>query len=83
MKTIEQIKNKYAESKGYGDWENLDYNVNDSKEFDDHWKNICIIAQKQCLRNASEKAEVILDHKNSVDYDYLEKTITNEKNIVI
>lgn len=79
MKTLEQIKNEYAKNIGYGDWENLDYNVNDSKEFDEHWKNVCVIAQKECLKLAYENDEFYQDSDLAVlDYD----SITNENNII-
>lgn len=64
MKTLEQIKNDYSKSIGYGDWENLDYNVNDSKDFDKHWKNVCIIAQKECLRLANR--EDLVNNENNI-----------------
>ena len=53
METLETLKNNYAQEQGYEDWKTfLNYYGGRHPEwFDQHWKEICIRAQKV----ASEK----------------------------
>ena len=58
MKTLLEIKNKYAQVRGYDDWDELANSVQDDLEYEEHWTEICIRAQKKALEKAAENAEI-------------------------
>ena len=60
MKTLQEIKNNYAQEQGYEDWDTfLNYYGGRHPEwFDQHWTEICIRAQKKALEKAAENAEI-------------------------
>lgn len=88
MKTLEQIKNDYAVSRGYSDWENLitsmifnsvpKSTIGKLTELEKHMDNICIIAQKECLKLASDNILIRPYLDGSIDYNDVEEQITNE-----
>lgn len=96
MKTLEQIKNDYAVSIGYSDWENLitsmifnsvpKSTIGKLTELEKHMDNISVITQKECLKLASENAEV--EKEYSIKYESFipegvnKESITNENNII-
>jgi len=65
MKTLEQIKNDYALTQGFSNWDDLDFIINDSKEFDEHWKNVCVISQNECLKLANRE-DLVNNEKNII-----------------
>lgn len=83
MKTLKEIKEKYAIEQGYEDWASfLNYYGGRHPEwFDQHWKEICILAQKEALKNAAENAWVQMDLQT--DWYRVDRTsITNTKNLI-
>lgn len=85
MKTLEQIKNDYAVSEGFDDWWHLDFYTSDWDLLNNHWKNVCIIAQKECLKIASYNVDYeytfLYSSERNVG-DEVAKQITNENNII-
>lgn len=95
MKTLEQIKNDYAISKGYSDWENLitsmifnsvpKSTIGKLTELEKHMDNISVITQKECLKLASE-SEFTFSKRESLDSDWIvyvkKESITNENNLI-
>lgn len=79
---LEQIKNEVCIKHGFVNYTEFLYTCKDIKQLDDIINELNYLAQKECLKRASENAEVIFDHKNTVDYGYLEESITNDNNII-
>ena len=82
--TLEQIKNEYAISQGYGHWNELLLN-NDSFTIGNlHLNKVMQIYARKCLELASEN--VILGWKFIPFEDYSpfvdKESITNENNII-
>lgn len=60
MKTLQEIKNQYAQEQGYDDWESIQFDtLSEGEEMEDHMNEICIRAQKAALENAAEKYDWI------------------------
>lgn len=83
MKTLEQIKNDYAKSRGFADWEDLMTKVCyfDNEEFFNQENELLILVQKECLKNASENADIKYSFYGN-DVEINKESITNEKNII-
>lgn len=77
--TLDEIKNDHAIKMGFDNWNQL---RDQSPYIGKHENKVMRIAQRECLRLASENAKVIIDYKNNVDYAYLEKTIIDDNNII-
>ena len=55
MKTLQEIKDKYAIEQGYEDWEYLlRKNYWNDGDIELHWTEICIRAQKEALEKAAK-----------------------------
>lgn len=81
MKTLEQIKNEFAVSKGYRDWESLMIEVCyfSNEEFFKHENKVMKIYARECLKLASENAYIEpMGMMTRVD----KYSITNENNII-
>ena len=80
MKTLEQIKNDYAVSKGYLSWKGLLAVLSFDLDFIcKHENELMKIYAMECLKLAYENAEFYQDGDLAVlDYD----SITNENNII-
>ena len=97
MKTLQDIKNQYAQEHGYEDWKTfLNYYGGRHPEwFDQHWTEVCIRAQKVALDNAADSAKVqyyntrtekkesasAMGNKGQV-YSVDRTSITNPKNLI-
>jgi len=91
MKSLEQIKNDYAVTQGYKEWLDLVLCISTSNAIksnyskltliETHMDNICILAQKECLKSASENIDTSCFRSKS-DYIFTVKEITNENNII-
>ena len=81
MKTLQEIKNHYAQEQGYEDWHEL-YMLTDSiMIFQMHMNEICIRAQKEALEKAAENATMLFD----AVYDWHsvnKESIINENNLI-
>lgn len=86
---LEQIKNDYVKHEFQGVFENWNefqnyYASRHPEYFENHWHNVIELVQKECLKRASENAEVdnILE-LNGDRYSIVnEESITNENNII-
>lgn len=87
MKTLEQIKNEYAKSKGYSYWNDILLN-NDEFTIDNIYVDeLLILVQKECLKNASDNVMTthhILESQDDIiqSVQYTKQSITNENNII-
>ena len=82
METLETLKNNYAQENGYEDWVDLAiHHELKADRLDQHWTEICILAQKAALENAEENACNSLELYN-YEYDTLSKAITNPENLI-
>ena len=65
MKSLQEIKNTYAQEKGYEDWDELATITcyTDGYQMESYMNEICIRAQKAALEKAAENAEV--QHHNT------------------
>lgn len=87
MKTLEQIKNDYAISKGYDCWESLfgASSYYDNNEFFKHENKVMKIYAMECLKLASENVDYeytfLYSSERNVG-DEVAKQITNENNII-
>ena len=63
---LKTLKNLYAQVRGYDDWDELANSVQDDLEYDEHWTEICIRAQKKALEKAAEKLQQIENVKKCV-----------------
>lgn len=80
MKTLEQIKNDYADELGYMSWKYMLLHFVEKQQgalLDLHFNEVMILAQKECLKRASENfigaSKFAVDTRNS---------ITNKNNII-
>lgn len=78
MKNLIDIKNQYAQEQGYEDWDDLSEETNYADDYELHWTEICIRAQKAALEKAAENAECYEFERGSIDTE----TITNEENLI-
>lgn len=77
MKTLEQLKNDYAVSKGYGDFDDLLINVINYEILSEQINEVMKIYAMECLELACEN---LIGYPNfSVD---TRNAITNENNII-
>ena len=95
MKSLEEIKNEYAKEQCVDNWVCL-ISMNGYNEFEKHINNICMLAQKQALKNASENANLQKYNSNKEKYSFIDgyynglgiaytvnkESITNENNLV-
>lgn len=87
MKTLEQIKNDYAISKTFKDWEDLlkYFMVENSKFYISniikHENEVMKIYAMECLKLASENFETVY-YGNDVLHTATRNQITNENNII-
>lgn len=93
MKTLQEIKEKYAIEQGYEDWTELVIiNELNADKLDRHWTEICIRAQKEALEKAAENAEITCSRKTTnckqcygggCENPIVEKeSITNPENLI-
>lgn len=84
MKTLEQIKNDYAIGKGLVDWNRLISSFFHPNLLDIHISEVMKIYAMECLKLASENAEVddILELNGDRYYLVNKESITNENNII-
>lgn len=85
MKTLEQIKNDYALSKGYLSWKSLLSTLSFNTDFICKYENeVMVLVQKECLKRASENAKTIKSGNSGSWYDASvnKESITNENNII-
>lgn len=85
--TLEDLKQLYASDQGYDGWDDLAICSTDD-EYDQQWRNVCILAQKQALENAAGNAKQIDLNEGKcggmlhpclfID----EETITDESNLI-
>lgn len=80
---LQTLKNNYAQEQGYEDWEAFlnYYGSRHSEWFDQHWREICIRAQKLALEKAAENSTMLFD----AVYDWHavnKESITNEENLI-
>jgi hypothetical protein len=81
MKTLQEIKNHYAQEQGYEDWEDLIEDNWKTILMESHMNEICIRAQKLALEKASENATMLFD----AVYDWHavnKESIINENNLI-
>ena len=77
--TLEQIKNDYAVSKNYLNWDDLLINVLDIEILDSQITEVMKIYAMECLKLASSS----IDYKiESAVYRYVTGSITNENNLI-
>lgn len=57
---LETLKNNYAQEQGYEDWEQL-VMISGLEEITKHIGEICILAQKAALENATENAKIKME----------------------
>lgn len=70
MKTIQQIKDEFAQSKGYRTWLNmLNSNIPETKK-DKYINGVLILIQKECLENASNNANLNMVTNNKYTNKY-------------
>ena len=83
--TLEQIKNDYAVSKGYDDWYNIVYHVDNKGTLDDHIDEVMKIYAMECLKLASLNVDYeytfLYSSERNVG-DEVAKQITNENNLI-
>lgn len=83
---LEQIKDDYVRdnflaSHELDNWYDFQYYFASKHPewFENHWENIVQIAQKECLKRASENAEASTSYSNPY---VISESITNENNII-
>lgn len=83
MKTLEQIKNDYAKVQHYDNWDSLLNKQESLANIEWHYNNIIELAQKECLKLASENAwnGYVVTGMQEVADD-VKKSITNKNNII-
>ena len=86
MKTLEQIKDDYAVSKGYNNFCDIifDFDGMDIDEVSEHIDEVMKIYARECLKLASENAEADYESwgDGSVSAYVVCESITNENNII-
>ena len=84
MKTLEQIRNDYAVTQGCKDFSELLMTTYKQSDLGDIYDDLLFLVQKECLKLASENAEVdeILELNGDRYYLVNKESITNEKNII-
>ena len=80
MKTLEQIKNEVCIKNNFVGWNEFIYTCQDVSIKNRIIDEVMILAQKECLKLASENATYILDANDNVII--IKSTITNENNII-
>ena len=81
MKTLQEIKNHYAQEQGYEDWEDLIEDNWKTILMESHMNEICIRAQKLALEKAAENATMNFDFQ--LDWHVINKeSIINENNLI-
>lgn len=81
MKTLEQIKNEYAVSKGFICWSHL---LSSTSMLDEHINEVMKIYAMECLKLASENAfnkDVYIGY-GEISEGKVKESITNENNII-
>ena len=83
MKTLQEIKNNYAQEQGYEDWVDLViHHELKADRLDKHWIEICIRAQKVALEKAAENAKIEMDLQT--DWYFVNKeSITDPENLIL
>ena len=81
MKTIQEIKENYAQEQGYEDWEQLEMRTWSDEQMGIHWTEICMHAQKEALEKAAENAKIEMDFQ--LDWHSINKeSITTPENLI-
>lgn len=82
MKTLETLKNTYAQEQGFPDWEGLQADCYGTNELEDHMNEICIRAQKSALEKAGNNAK--LKRINNEQFIIVDRaSITNKENLIL
>ena len=75
--TLQKIKDDYAKKLGYSNWNDLcEQHVINSRYphsgLNYHQDKVCILAQKQALKNAAENGKLLIEHsgRSSNKHDY-------------
>lgn len=81
---LQTLKNTYAQEQECEDWEDLANSVQDDLEYEQHWTEICIRAQKAALERAAENGVAYkLAYPNNTSKAVVEKdSITNPENLI-
>ena len=82
MRTLEQIKNKYAVSKGYKDFEDLLISVINYEILSGQINEVMKIYARECLKGASKNTVKQYLRPITLSYKKIEDLITNENNII-
>lgn len=84
METLLDIKNTYAQEKGYEDWDELATITcyTDGYQMEAYMDEICIRAQKEALEKAAENAHGNYEDKEVGYYWASAEGITNEENLI-
>ncbi len=88
MKSLQEIKNNYAQEYGYEEWDSLWHaHIHKLLDFEIIMDDICLIAQKAALENAAENVTTV-HHANQSSYEieravhYTKHSITNKNNLI-
>ena len=85
---LKTLKNLYAQVRGYDDWDELANSVQDDLEYEEHWTEICIRAQKKALEKAAENVKMFATDFNCdcgqthTDWNVNKESITNPENLI-
>lgn len=84
MITLEQIKNEVCKRHGMQNYTEFIYTCKDIKQLDDIIKEIVYLSQIECLKLASENADIVYKQTESGNFYFGidEESINNEKNII-
>lgn len=82
MKTLQEIKDKYAIEQGYKDWESI--RNKPGYVVESHMDEICIRAQKEALEKAAENVKMGYTSIFSDDMKLVvdRRSITNPENLI-
>lgn len=85
MKSLQEIKDTYAQEKGYEDWKELReelYGYMTELRIEAYMDEICIRAQKVALEKAAENVHGNYEDKEVGYYWASAEGITNEENLI-
>lgn len=84
MKTLQEIKNEYAQEHGYEDWADLYRRAGyfDETKFFQHEDAVFVLVQKAVLEKVAKRADVINDETTDFIWQVDRSTITNPENLV-
>lgn len=90
--SLQEIKDNYAKSVGYDNWEDLEYSINNEEfknkhyyhlndETDNHIDQVMKLYAMECLKKASENMKQTAGQWNA-DFSSQKRSIHNESNLV-